>query len=63
MSILIDQLISNSSNTQAEIEGKWYVAKPLFIKRSLWYRLKEAVKVFRGNHAFVYHYRQDEVST
>ena len=62
MSILIDQLLCNLPNEQAELDGKWYIAKPLFIKRSFLYRLKESLKVLKGDHAFVYHYKQDEVA-
>ena len=59
MSILIDQLIHNSEGVQAEINGRWYVAKNLTYP-SLWYRLKEAWDVIRGRSR-TYHYKQDEV--
>ena len=59
MSILIDQLIRNSVNAMAEIDGKWYIAKNLHYP-SLWYRIKEAWGVIRGRSR-TYHYKQDEV--
>lgn len=63
MSILIDRLIAEHTTgpqSQSEHNGFWYIPKPLFIKESLWFRLKEAWKVLVGDHAFVYHYKKDE---
>ena len=61
MSILIDQLIKQSqSEMSEELPGQWFIAKPLFQKRSLWYRLRDALRVLMGNHAYSYHYKADE---
>ena len=63
MSILIDRLIREQicGPQSREKHGMiWYIAKPLFIKESLWFRLRDAWKVLVGNHAFVYHYKRDE---
>jgi len=58
MSILIDQLLRDSVNTMAEVDGKWYIAKSLEYP-SLFHRLKEAFRVIRGKSR-TYHYKQDE---
>jgi len=61
MSILIDRLIQQSKKVQSEeLPGRWFIAKPVFIKRSFFYRLKEAWRVLIGNHVYTYHYKKDE---
>ena len=57
MSVLIDQLLQNSLNAKAEIDGKWYIAKPLRYP-SLFSRIKEAWGVIKGKSR-TYHYKQD----
>jgi len=58
-SILIDKLIHGDvKNTQTEINGKWFIAKPLGV--NLWIkRFKVAWRVFTGK-SFAIHFKCDE---
>ncbi len=58
-SILIDELIGNEhiSNTTSEIDGKWYVSKPL--GTALWIKkFRVAYRVFIGK-SFAVHFKID----
>ena len=58
MSILIDKL-KNYENNQVEINGKWYIAKPLNnlpVKN----RIKDSIKVLMGK-AITVHYKEKEI--
>jgi hypothetical protein len=64
MSVLIDVLIDNSHRlqTQTEIGGRWYISKPLpfYGLWAVWQRVKDAMRVLRGQSIAV-HYKEDEV--
>jgi len=58
MSILIDRFMSYEFDTKQEINGKWYIAKPLTIPTPLT-RIIDAWNVLRGKHV-VLHYKSEE---
>jgi hypothetical protein len=60
--VLIDKLIEMSKGTHTEIDGKWYVAKPLPFyswRDTAKTRLVWAWKILTGR-AIAVHYKQDE---
>ena len=61
MSKLIDVLIRHSHDNviEVEINGEWYIAKPLGTGGVI-HRIKDAWEVLTGK-AQAYHYKQDEV--
>ena len=63
MSKLIDQLVyeQTQSLNQTEINGKWYIAKPIGIMKPWWVRLREAWKVLCGELQ-TYYYKEDEIN-
>jgi len=52
MAILVDKLI----DVKEEIDGKWYIAKPLQYT-SFFKRFKDAIKVLNGEFSAVYFYK------
>jgi len=65
MSILIDELVKRDivKHTQEEIQGGWYIAKPLpcFNFFDIFRRIRDACRVLRGS-AKAYHYKRDELN-
>lgn len=57
MSILIDKL-KKYENTKCEINGKWYIAKPISYM-TLKGRIKDCVKILT-NKAITVHFKEDE---
>jgi len=62
MSVLIDKLISRS-DTQCEMDGKWYIAKgySYWTFQLQWRRLKDALRILTGK-SFACHYKIDEAA-
>jgi len=59
MSILIDKFVEREYDVHSEINGKWYIAKPLNISPPLMTRILNAFKVL-NNKAVAVHYKVDE---
>ena len=62
MSVLIDQLLAEETlnQTTEEIDGKWYIAKPMpFYRLFDWRRFRDAYRIIIGR-AHAYHYKIDE---
>ena len=61
-SILIDELLqAGLPDTTSEINGKWYVARPLPFKTMFAWRRRFQVawRVFTGK-SFAFHFKEDE---
>ena len=59
MSILIDKFMTYEFDTKTEINGIWYIAKPLTIPTPLLARIVDAWNVLRDKHV-VLHYKSEE---
>ena len=57
MAILIDKLL----DTTTEINGKWYIAKPIKLS-GVFNRIREAIGVLNGELSTVYFY-EDKVNS
>ena len=60
MSLLIDDVVKTFVKTHICINGKWYIAKPIRGPISFASKLKDAVKVFKGDCLAV-HFKEDEI--
>jgi len=59
MSILIDRFMTYEFDTKTEINGIWYIAKPLMMSTPILTRMVDAWNVLRGKH-MVLHYKSEE---
>ena len=59
MSLLIDDVVKTFVKTNVCIKGKWYIAKPIRGPISFASKLKDAIKVFKGDCLAV-HFKEDE---
>ena len=58
MSILIDKLLQDYSNTQVKINEKWYIAKSMSYL-TFKGKIKDCIKILK-NKAIAVHFKEDE---
>lgn len=60
--ILIDELVNSSYGTHCEIDGKWYIAKPLVAKGKIKIFIDgiKGLKYLITGKAFLVQYKEDE---
>ena len=60
MSMLIDDVVDIYSKNNVEINGKWYIVKPIERRKGLFTRIKDSYLCFVGK-SFAIHFKEDEI--